>query len=156
MSAFYFPSYFRTSIHNHIDLTLPTSFLHHFATILLSNSEDEMEHIQQYMAFYKEQETESSMKFIRLISLMPVVIVLLLICAFPLDDVSIGEQNCIKAMQLSVRSDAQRDRQRVPFQPLQGLSAQEKNLLFCYAAFGKSLRAFGNDVQKSGGKCNSQ
>ncbi len=102
-----------------------------------------MEHIQQYMAFYKEQETRSSLKFIGLISLMPLVIVLLLICAFPIDDVSITEQNSVKSQPLSVQSDSQRDRKKVPFQPLQGLSVQEKNLLFCYAAFGKSLSASG-------------
>jgi uncharacterized BrkB/YihY/UPF0761 family membrane protein len=75
-----------------------------------------MEHIQQYMSAYKEQDRNSSLKFVGLISLMPVVIVLLLICAFPFDDVTIAEQYS-KAKQLSVVPDAQRDRKRMLLQP---------------------------------------
>ena len=56
-----------------------------------------MEHIQQYMTAYKEQDRKSSLKYIGLISLMPVVIALLLICAFPFDDLTIAEQYSVKA-----------------------------------------------------------
>ena len=102
-----------------------------------------MEHIQQYMTAYKEQGRKSSLKYIGLISLMPVVIALLLICTFPFDDPTIAEQYSIKAKQLSVQPDARRDRKRVLLQPLQGLSAQEK-----YVVFGKSVRDPGNDGKK--------
>jgi hypothetical protein len=115
-----------------------------------------MEYIHQYMAFDKEKDSKSSLKLVGLISLMPVVIALLLICAFPFDDVSITEQNSIKAKQLSFQSDAQRDRKRVAHQSLQGLSAQDKNLLFWCAAFVKSVRAIRNDGKKSEGKYSSQ
>ena len=107
-----------------------------------------MEHIQQYMTAYKEQDRKSSLKYIGLISLMPVVIALLLICAFPFDDLTIAEQYSIKAKQLSVQPDAQRDRKRVLLQPLEGLSAQEKYLLLHYVVSGKSVRDSGNDGKR--------
>jgi hypothetical protein len=115
-----------------------------------------MEHVQEYVAFYKEQDRKSSLKYIGLISLMPVVIASVLICAFSFDDVTIAEQNSIEAKQLSVRPDAQRNRKKAPIQSLEGLSAQDKKVLFFYAAFGKSLRPFGNDKQKHEDKRNSQ
>ena len=102
-----------------------------------------MEHIQQSMPAYNEQDRKSSLQYIGLISLMPVVIALLLICAFPSDDLTIAEQYSMKAKQLSVQPDAQRDKKRVLLQPLQGLSAQEK-----YVVFGKSVRDPGNDGKK--------
>ena len=115
-----------------------------------------MEHIQEYVAFYNEQDRKSSLKLIGLISLMPVVIASLLICAFPSDDVTVAEQNSLETKQLSVLPDAQRNKKKVPLQSLEGLSAQDKKVLFFYAAFGKSLRAFGNDGQKNEDKRNSQ
>lgn len=107
-----------------------------------------MEHIQQYMTAHKEQDRKSSLKYIGLISLMPVVIALLLICAFPFDDLTIAEQYSIKAKQLSVQPDARRDRKRGLLQPLQGLSAQEKYLLLHYVVFGKSVKDSGNDGKR--------
>jgi hypothetical protein len=107
-----------------------------------------MEHIQQYMTAHKEQDRKSSLKYIGLISLMPVVVVLLLICAFPFDDLTIAEQYSIKAKQLSVQPDARRDRKRGLLQPLEGLSAQEKYLLLHYMVFGKSVRDSGNDGKR--------
>jgi hypothetical protein len=107
-----------------------------------------MQHIQQYMTAYKEQDCKSSLKYIGLISLLPVVIALLLICAFPFDDLTIAEQYSIKAKQLSVQPDAQRDRKRGLLQPLEGLSAQEKYLLLHYVVFGKSVRDSGNDGKR--------
>ena len=107
-----------------------------------------MEHIQQYMTAYKEQDRKSSLKYIGLISLMPVVIALLLICAFPFDDLTIAEQYSIKARQLSVQPDVQRDRKKVLLQQLEGLSAQEKYLLLHYVVFGKSVKDSGNDGKR--------
>ena len=74
-----------------------------------------MEHIQQYMSACKEQDRKSSLKYIGLISLVPVVIALLLISAFPFYYFTIAEQDSIKARQLSVQPDVQRDRERCCF-----------------------------------------
>jgi hypothetical protein len=104
-----------------------------------------MEYIQQYMTTCKEQDRKSSLKYIGLISLVPVVIALLLISAFPFYYLTIAEQYSIKARQLSVQPDAQSDRKRVLLQPLEGLSAQEKYLLLHYVVFRKSVRDSGND-----------
>ena len=104
-----------------------------------------MEHIQQYMTAHKKQDRNSLLKYIGLISLMPVVIALLLICAFPFDDFTIAEQYSIKARQLSVQPDVQRDRKRVLLQPLEGLSAKEKYFLLHYVVLGKPVKDSGND-----------
>jgi hypothetical protein len=91
----------------------------------------------------------SSLKYMGLIPLMPVVIALLLICVFPFDDLTIAEQYSIKAKQLSVQSDARRDRKRVLLQLLEGLSAKEKYLLLHYVVFGKSVRESGKDGKRA-------
>ena len=106
-----------------------------------------MEHIQQYMTACKEQDRKSSLKYIGLISLVPVVIALLLISAFPFYCLTIAEQYS-KAKQLSVQPDAQRDRKRALLQPLEGLSAQEKYLLLHYVVFGRSVRESGKDGKR--------
>lgn len=115
-----------------------------------------MEPIQEYAASHNEQDRKSSLTLIGLISLTPVVIASLLIRAFPFDDVTIAEQRSIQAKQLSVRPDAQSDRKKVSFQSLEGLSAQDKKVLFFYAALGKSLRALGNAGEKNEVKRSSQ
>jgi hypothetical protein len=107
-----------------------------------------MAHIQQSMPANNEQDRKSSLKYIGLISLVPVVIALLLISAFPFYYLTIAEQYSIKAKQLSVQPDVQKDRKKVLLQQLEGLSAQEKYLLLHYVVFGKSVRDSGNDGKK--------
>jgi len=107
-----------------------------------------MEHIQQFVIVNKEKDHKSSLKFIGLISLIPILIFFSLICVFPFDNVTIAEQNSLTAKHFSVHSDAQKNTKRVPLQPLEGLSAQEKNLLLYYAVFGKSVRESGNDGKR--------
>jgi hypothetical protein len=107
-----------------------------------------MEHIQQFVIVHKEKDHKSSLKFVGLLSSMPVVIALLLICIFPFDDVTITEQNCLKAKHLLVHSDAQMNKKRVPPQPLESLSAEEKYLLLHYVVFGKAVRESGNDGKR--------
>jgi hypothetical protein len=107
-----------------------------------------MEHIQQFVIVHKEKDHKSSLKFIGLISLIPVLIFFSLICVFPFHDVTITEQYSLKAKHLSVHSGAQRNKKRVPLQPLESLSAEEKYLLLHYVVFGKSLRESGNDGKR--------
>jgi hypothetical protein len=109
---------------------------------------DEMEHIQQFVIVKKDKDHKSSLKFIGLISLIPILIFFSLIRVFPFDNVTIEEQNSLTAKHLSVHSNAQKNRKRVPLQPLEGLSAQEKYLLLYYAVFGKSVRESGNDGKR--------
>jgi hypothetical protein len=107
-----------------------------------------MEHIQLFVIVHKEKDHRSSLKFIGLISLIPVLIIFSLICVFPFDDFTITEQNSLKARHLLVHSDAQMNKKRVPLQPLESLSAEEKYLLLHYVAFGKSVRESGNDGKR--------
>jgi hypothetical protein len=107
-----------------------------------------MGHIQQYTLVDKEKDHKSSVKFVGLISLMPVLIFLLLIWVFPLNDVTIMEQESLKAKPISIHSDSQKNRKRMPLQPLEGLSAREKYLFLNYVVFGKSLRELRNVGKK--------
>jgi hypothetical protein len=108
-----------------------------------------MEHIQQFVIVHKEKDHKSSQKFIGLISLIPVLIFFSLICVFPFDDVTITEQNSLKAKHLSVHSDVQMNKKKVPLQALESLSAEEKYLLLHYVVFGKSVRESGNDGKRA-------
>jgi hypothetical protein len=95
-----------------------------------------MEYFYKHVPSNEGMDPGSSMKFIGLFSLVPIVISCLLICSFPL--ITPTEHDSVKAKTLAARSDTREN--RMPHQPLEDISIKDKYVFLYYVALGKSLR----------------
>jgi uncharacterized BrkB/YihY/UPF0761 family membrane protein len=98
-----------------------------------------MGYFYKYVPCNEGMDPGSSMKFIGLFSLIPIVISCLLICSFPLQSaITATEHDSVKSKTFAARSDTREN--RMPHQPLESISIKEKFVLLYYVALGKSLR----------------